>query len=174
MRLRSEVRVLLKCRSKGLSCPAVLAVRLREGVVYLQRVPGCTVAAFLKAATGNADEERVKSIAAEWGRYLSILHDKVNVIHGDLTTSNVMVNSDDDWQLTMIDFGLAQTTTNVEDRAVDLYVLERSVFANHADVADVFVSALLKSYAEGSKDCVTTLKRLEAVRLRGRKRTAFG
>jgi TP53 regulating kinase-like protein len=57
------------------------------------------------------------------------MHD-ADVVHGDLTTSNVIVRGTDS-QVVLIDFGLSSISTVVEDKAVDLYVLERAFISTH-------------------------------------------
>lgn len=95
------------------------------------------------------------------------------MVHGDLTTSNFMV--DDDNELFVLDFGLSYQSTDEEDFAVDLYVLERAMISTHANSESLFV-LLLKSYEDSFKDGKGELivKRLNAVRQRGRKKVAFG
>lgn len=61
---------------------------------------------------------------------MAALHDG-GVVHGDLTTSNLILRSPDS-ALVLIDFGLAYTTTLAEDKAVDLYVLERAITSAHS------------------------------------------
>jgi len=90
----------------------------------------------------------------------------------------------------MIDFGLAYTSTLVEDKAVDLYVLERAFTSTHPDSEPMFF-AVLEAYKKGmGKDWAAVERRLEdgecgllfcnpssfsfAVRLRGRKRSMVG
>uniref|UniRef100_A0A915P7D7 non-specific serine/threonine protein kinase n=1 Tax=Meloidogyne floridensis TaxID=298350 RepID=A0A915P7D7_9BILA len=53
------------------------------------------------------------------------------LIHGDLTTSNVLVKKkqDDNLNLIFIDLGLSQFSQKPE--AVDLYVLERAIKSAH-------------------------------------------
>lgn len=58
------------------------------------------------------------------------LHDG-GMIHGDLTTSNMIVRKADE-ALVLIDFGLATIATLPEDKAVDLYVLERAITSAHS------------------------------------------
>ena len=53
------------------------------------------------------------------------------MIHGDLTTSNMIVREADE-ALVLIDFGLATVATLPEDKAVDLYVLERAITSAHS------------------------------------------
>jgi TP53 regulating kinase-like protein len=57
---------------------------------------------------------------------IALLHAE-GIIHGDLTTSNIMVGS----ALYFIDFGLSYIRSNVEDFAVDLYVLEKAFLSTH-------------------------------------------
>ena len=79
-------------------------------------------------------------------------------------------------EIMLIDFGLAShSTQNLqdEDRAVDLYVLERAFAATHPAAEPLF-KEVLKAYGESFKGAKAVLKRLEDVRLRGRKRSMLG
>lgn len=73
----------------------------------------------------------------------------------------------------LIDFGLSQQTVQDEDKAVDLYVLERAFSATHPAAEGLF-KEVLRVYAGTSKGAKGVLKRLEDVRLRGRKRSMIG
>uniref|UniRef100_A0A915N4X3 non-specific serine/threonine protein kinase n=1 Tax=Meloidogyne javanica TaxID=6303 RepID=A0A915N4X3_MELJA len=55
------------------------------------------------------------------------------LIHGDLTTPNVLVKKkqNDNLDLIFIDFGLSKFSQKPEDKAVDLYVLERALTSAH-------------------------------------------
>lgn len=87
------------------------------------------------------------------------------MIHGDLTTSNMIYK---DGYIFLIDFGLSHVKNSIEDRAVDLYVLERAFISTHPQLEKLFGSVLI-AYNEEA-----VLKRLEVVRQRGRKKVAFG
>ena len=104
------------------------------------------------------------SIAAQIGIAIAKLHDD-DVVHGDLTTSNLMVHGAPDeeevvqWSTpahalwadafcarqVVIDFGLASSQPLPEDKAVDLYVLERAFISTHPNsqplVSTVFATA---------------------------------
>jgi TP53 regulating kinase-like protein len=67
------------------------------------------------------------SLATQIGEGIAKMHD-MNVIHGDLTTSNMISKTGDG--IYWIDFGLSCQSSNVEDKAVDLYVLERGNWPN--------------------------------------------
>jgi len=119
---------------------------------------------------------------------------KVGVVHGDLTTSNLMlrpkpdniiINGDDgaighdegeelrNGEIVLIDFGLSAQTMQDEDRAVDLYVLERAFGSTHPELEGEF-EEVLKAYRESYKEAEVVLKKLGEVRLRGRKRSMLG
>jgi Kae1-associated kinase Bud32 len=60
----------------------------------------------------------------------------VEVAHGDLTTSNLMLR-DEESSLVIIDFGLSYVSKLHEDKAVDLYVLERAFSSTHPQTEQV-------------------------------------
>jgi len=76
-------------------------------------------------------------------------------------------------QVVLIDFGLATQTIQDEDRAVDLYVLERAFAATHPAAEGLF-QEVLKVYGTSFKGAQRVLKRLEDVRMRGRKKSMIG
>lgn len=74
---------------------------------------------------------------------------------------------------TVIDFGLANTQPLPEDKAVDLYVMERAFNSTHIN-SEVLVAEVLRAYKACSRRADATFQKLAAVRLRGRKRTMVG
>lgn len=112
---------------------------------------------------------------------------KIGVVHGDLTTSNMMLGPSPgaaasghtdggdllDGEIVIIDLGLASGSVHEEERAVDLYVLERAFGSTHPR-AECLFSDLLDAYRESFKQAPTVLKKLEDVRMRGRKRSMLG
>lgn len=73
----------------------------------------------------------------------------------------------------LIDFGLTTASIQDEDKAVDLYVLERAFAATHPKAEWLF-REVLEAYAGSYKGGKGVVKRLEGVRLRGRKRSMLG
>jgi TP53 regulating kinase-like protein len=125
---------------------------------------------------GGENEEELKAkVAREIGKVIGILH-KNQIIHGDLTTSNFLILKDSEPAVVyFIDFGLSFSSNMLEDKAVDLYVLERALLSTHSEDAERIFEQILKAYAEAyDKDYDKVHERLEQVRLRGRKRTMVG
>ena len=116
----------------------------------------------------------MKSFFTLLGNYLAELHNG-NIIHGDLTSSNIMIDVDHH-KLKFIDFGLSSTSANIEDKAVDLYVFEKSLQCDQSEGNRVndLIETLYVGYIAKSDKLDAVIQRLQKVKLRGRKKIAFG
>lgn len=108
-------------------------------------------------------DENYEKWSKEIGRVLGILHSN-NIIHGDLTTSNMIVND----KLMLIDFGLSDFSTKAEDKAVDLHLLKRALDSKHYKISDKVFDIILQVYKKHYKDSKEILERLKKVKKRGR------
>jgi Kae1-associated kinase Bud32 len=104
-----------------------------------------------------------KNYCSQLGESIAIMHD-LDIIHGDLTTSNVIVRND---ECVLIDFGLSFVSQKIEDKAVDLHLLRRALESKHPEIWEKSFSVVLEAYKK-SKNATAVLKRLEAVEERGR------
>lgn len=207
-RIIQEARCMVKLIREGVSVPAVLSMDW-EGQggenggwggawLLMEWIDGPVVrvvleqweswmkknSASLDQSQLEQEEERVRGLLRRMGHALGGLH-KAGVVHGDLTTSNLMLrlpptSSDPgptgvsmEGEVVLIDFGLASQSAQDEDRAVDLYVLERAMGSTHPR-SEPFFEALVQGYRESYKGSTSALKRLADVRLRGRKRSMLG
>ncbi|KAI7460359.1 hypothetical protein KC351_g17294 [Hortaea werneckii] len=149
-------------------------------------------------------EDGVKELLGRIGTVVGRLH-AAGVVHGDLTTSNLMLRRDTGsggdegkgeqghgsdgedlrGEVVLSDFGLALQSTADEDRAVDLYVLERAFGSTHPREEHLFPEVItayqrtmnelggsVKGAKLGAGDVV--VRRLEDVRMRGRKKSMIG
>lgn len=125
--------------------------------------------------SNSCKEPELEWLAERMGQILAKMHDE-DVIHGDLTTSNMLLRSgleNEESDLVLIDFGLSYISALPEDKGVDLYVLEKAFLSTHPNTECLF-EKLLKSYAVSSNKSSVVIKKLEEVRLRGRKRSMVG
>ena len=111
--------------------------------------------------------ENVKDIidselAIEIGRYAARMHSK-NIIHGDLTTSNFILNKKLR-KLTVIDFGLSYYSERFEDKAVDIRLIKEIFMSANADQYEALYFNFLLGYKEVSGDAQLTSKILNTVR----------
>ncbi|CAH9078182.1 unnamed protein product [Cuscuta epithymum] len=171
-RLNAEARCMTKARRLGVATPVLYAVDPVLHSLTFEYVEGPSVKDILLGfGSRGIDEERMADIAFQIGYAIGKIHDG-GLIHGDLTTSNMLIRSGTN-QLVLIDFGLSFTSTLPEDKAVDLYVLERALLSMHSSCGNV-MDRTLAAYRKSSKQWSSTLNKLAQVRQRGRKRTMIG
>jgi TP53 regulating kinase and related kinases len=172
-RLVQESRCIMKARRSGVATPCLYQVDLSKGWIIMERVIGSTVKEVVKE---YGVCERTLNLAALIGETVAKLHD-ADIVHGDLTTSNMMtrVNERGESQndLVLIDFGLAFSRPSIEDKAVDLYVLERAFESTHPNTEDL-VRRIIEKYRQTCRKQGLVLQKLGEVRQRGRKRDMCG
>jgi len=117
---------------------------------------------------------KMENLAVKVAETLAKMH-KNNIIHGDLTTSNMMlVEPVEESDITVIDLGLSSFSESVEDKAVDLNVMERAILATHPNTGG-FVDRLWEVYgARNGKQSRNVIRKLDEVRMRGRKKLCLG
>ncbi len=99
------------------------------------------------------------------GKNLTVMHD-LGIIHGDLTTSNMICSGNDCEKLYLIDFGLSFFSQKIEDKAVDIHLFKQALESKHFRVFDEAYRYFIDGY--NPKDKREVLKRLSEVELRGR------
>eukprot|EP00160_Parvularia_atlantis_P005029 Unigene14286_Nuclearia_a/m.43110 Unigene14286_Nuclearia_a/g.43110 ORF Unigene14286_Nuclearia_a/g.43110 Unigene14286_Nuclearia_a/m.43110 type:complete len:231 (-) Unigene14286_Nuclearia_a:63-755(-) len=175
-RTREEARSLQRCQRAGIRVPTVYAVDLANHTIYMEHIDAPSVKAHLQRHNTGAQAYGVPlgPLAARIGAGLARLHD-LNLVHGDLTTSNLLhVRADGgDFDVVFIDFGLSYQSTLSEDKAVDLYVLERALSSTHPATEQLW-QQIVEHYGRLSKNGAAVLSKLDEVRRRGRKRTMVG
>ncbi|KAI8054257.1 kinase-like domain-containing protein [Syncephalis plumigaleata] len=171
-RVVQEARLLQRCRRAGVNAPAVYYVDQKNSTIYMEYIDTITIRDHLNTTSPNKDE--VSSLARIIGQQLAKMH-AADVVHGDLTTSNMMLSKKEPLKIVMIDFGLSYTSTLAEDKAVDLYVLERAFLSTHPNSEAMF-QEILDAYKTTShrNHAQQVMHKLEEVRLRGRKRSMLG
>lgn len=184
-RILAEARVLVKCKKEGVCVPSVFALDWEAGWLVSEWIDGPTVKEAIRKRD-FAQEEELKDLMSRIGHTVGRLH-QAGVIHGDLTTSNMMLrqapvenvgstetpHSSLRGEIVLLDFGLATQSIQDEDRAVDLYVLERAFGSTHPKEESLF-DEVLKAYGTSYKGAKIALRRLEDVRMRGRKKSMLG
>jgi TP53 regulating kinase-like protein len=194
----------------GISVPSFIAVDPRLGLIWMENVDGPSLKEWIWATETELEEqlcedgedgqskkrlEIIKPLLLSVGSEIAKLH-FLDTVHGDLTTSNLLLRDGSRLggegatgshqlmvpQPVIIDFGLAQQSTLPEDKAVDLYVLERAFISTHPIHSGEYVEWVLEGYVagfgRGKKTAVfkvnEIMRKLDAVRLRGRKRSMVG
>ncbi|XP_071329202.1 EKC/KEOPS complex subunit TP53RK [Trachinotus anak] len=175
-----EVRSILRCRRAGIPAPVVYFVDYTSHCIFLEEVVGSLTVRDHITSMQQSDpcqdrDQELERLAQRVGQILAKMHDE-DVIHGDLTTSNMLLRrgpEDQESDLVLIDFGLSYISALPEDKSVDLYVLEKAFLSTHPNTEALF-QELLRSYTAASSKSSAVIKKLDEVRLRGRKRSMVG
>ncbi len=159
-RTRREAKVLQRLEEMEFPAPHLQEFSDKRMSITMDFIPGKKLRdVFLEG--GNYQQ-----LAQEFGQKVGRLHVE-DIIHGDLTTSNMIVHQLTG-ELNFIDFGLSSFSEKIEDKAVDLFLLDRSLESKHY----LFYPEIFDRVIEGSKktnpEAEDVLKRFEAVCKRGR------
>jgi len=182
-RMRAESKGISRCSAAGIHTPKILHMDLAERKIYMEYLERSITAKLYindvlpQIADVAERTTKLTELGVRIGATVGKMHAN-NIIHGDLTTSNILLNpkTDDfnEYDLVMIDFGLANYGQSSEQKGVDLYVLERALLSTHSGVPTLFAT-ILGAYKQANGNSWTeTIKKFDEIRARGRKRTMVG
>jgi TP53 regulating kinase and related kinases len=155
---RREVKLLGKAASL-VPVPKVIDSCDKEMKIKMEFIEG----EKLRDVVEKVNSKERKQMFFRVGKKIAKLHN-AHIIHGDLTTSNLIVKD----KIYFIDFGLGFVSTKVEDKAVDLHLIERALHSKHYKHAEECFEAVVKGYRKESKEFDKIWKRFEKVSSRGR------
>ena len=153
-RTRKEAKILEKLNGIGISAPKLLNTDDKTMKIEMSFIDGEKVRDIL---------HKKPELAREIGKLVGKLHQN-DIIHSDLTTSNMIFND----KLHLIDFGLSFVSQKVEDKAVDLHLLDRALESKHHDIYKECMQKVTEGYKETYSDAQSVLDRLSIVQKRGR------
>ncbi len=159
-RTKAETKLLTKS-SKIINSP--LPENSRElNIIRMPYISGEKISESLNNFPLRKQIEIIKNI----GKSVSLLH-KSDLIHGDLTTSNMILK---DKGIFIIDFGLGYISKKIEDKAVDLHLLKQALEAKHFQNWKVLFEQFQDSYSKEYPESKKIFERMVAIEKRGRYR----
>ena len=199
-RMLNESKNIARASKLGINVPTLYFVDLIERKIYMEYLENsCQLKVILQEIYSKDDISQYKSlidkISNDLGNMISNLHSG-DLIHGDLTPSNIILKVKEDTNsellnnakeiilenknydyMYLIDFGLSSvalsTTSGIEDKAVDLYVLKRAIISSNPKSEDLFEKAM-NIYQKNCKNGKEIIERYKKVEMRGRKKLCFG
>ncbi len=158
-RMKHEVKLLNDAKSCGVITPLIYDIDKKENSIVIENIDGI----ILKYVFDEAEVPEILLFCEKIGENVAKLHN-CGIIHGDLTTSNMISRGDD---VVFIDFGLGKISDLVEDKGVDLVVFKKALYGIHYDIADECFQSILKGYMIAS-DYDKILAKIENIEGRGR------
>jgi Kae1-associated kinase Bud32 len=146
-----EGNLLRAARQLGINTPLVFSVEKGKSEILMQFIEGPRVKDIL-------NKKNLK-ICRQIGSAIALMHES-NLIHGDLTTSNILL---DGKKLFFIDFGLGYRSNKLEDKAVDLLVFKKTFEATHCRLMPKGWEMIIRGYlkAGGPDGVVKQMQKVE-------------
>jgi Kae1-associated kinase Bud32 len=156
----SELRLLQTAREIGVNTPYVLNVDKETWTITMMKLQGKSIKYFM-------DDDNLEQYFIKIGTAIGMLHN-AGIIHGDLTTSNIILQDEEIW---LIDFGLGFVSSHVENLAVDVLVLKHILESSHPLQSERAFSGFLQGYEKENQKYKQIMKRMNSVELRVRYRS---
>lgn len=155
-RTRREAKVFERLEKIGFPIPRIISFSDRTMKIEMELIDGEKLRDIL-------NEKNCIRLCNEVGEKVGTLH-KNSIIHGDLTTSNMILKE----KIYFIDFGLSFFSEKTEDKAVDLHLLRQALESKHHEIWKRCFNSAIKGYKKAEPNSTEILKRLEKVEERGR------
>lgn len=148
-----EANFISTAKSTGVRSPFVQFVDPVNAEIIMEFVQGDNVRDVLSP-----------DLCHEMGCYAAMLHAS-NIIHGDLTTSNFIINK----KLVLLDFGLSYYSERTEDKATDIRLIKEVFSSAHISIKKAF-PRFVEGYASiaGKKSTDHILENVKEIEQRGR------
>ena len=165
----TEARLLREARRAGVLTPQIIDVE--NTTIKMEFIDGEKVKDIL-------NEKNCAAVCGQIGQSIALLH-SYDIIHGDLTTSNMIITKGKDnssgvaendqlLSLWFIDFGLGFISQRSEDKATDLYLLHEALESTHFELLEKAWALVLEAYKTHYQGNEKVIKALSGVEKRGR------
>jgi len=156
-RIVLETNMLVNAK-EAVKTPHIFDVDLERKSILMEFIEGDKVKdLFLR-------EGWIQRVSKKIGESVARLH-SINIIHGDLTTSNMILG--DGGEIYFIDFGLASKSDKTEDKAMDLVVFKKMLNSTHYKYFSEIWSAFLDGYS-GYKKSGEIVRKITEIEKRAR------
>jgi TP53 regulating kinase-like protein len=158
-----EPNIIHAAKEAGVSTPTILMVDVDEANIVMEFVEGKQV----KEVLDSLSSEQRLSLCEVIGKMIGRLH-KNGIIHGDLTTSNMILTPYG--KVVFVDFGLSERSVELEPKGVDLHLMKRTLNSTHYKYAKACFGAIFRGYAEavGSEEAKKVRLKIRDIEKRGR------
>jgi TP53 regulating kinase-like protein len=158
-----EPRLMHEAKKAGVPTPIIFLVNVKEATIIMQFIEGKLVKHLLE----NVSESQRLNLCIKMGKSIGRLHSS-GIIHGDLTTSNMIQTSQG--KVFFVDFGLGEKSKELEARGVDLHLMKRALQSTHFRFAKECFNTVVKGYSEilDAGTVKNVLAKIKQIERRGR------
>jgi TP53 regulating kinase-like protein len=158
-----EPQLMHEAKRAGVPTPTIFLVDLENAEITMEYIEGKQVKQLMDVVFKT---ERLE-LCLQIGRLIGELHSH-GLVHGDLTTSNMILNTEG--RIFFVDFGLGDRSTELEAQGVDIHLFKRALQSTHFRVAEECFNFVLKGYStvHGKDATVAVLEKVREIEKRGR------
>lgn len=158
-----EPQLIHEAKCAGVSTPLIYMVNVEEASIVMEYIEGPQI----KKLLNTTNREKREILCNEIGKSVARLHN-YGLIHGDLTTSNMIKSFQD--KIVFVDFGLGEKNGELEAKGVDLHLLKRSMQSTHYRFWEQCFQNILKGYTSvlGVKISEKVYEKIKEIEKRGR------
>jgi len=158
-----EPQLMHEAKKAGVPTPTIFLVDTKNATITMEFVEGKQV----KQLLGSIQKEERQELCVKIGELIGKLHAH-GLIHGDLTTSNMILNSEG--KVFLVDFGLGEKTMELEARGVDLHLMKRALQSTHYQFAEECFESVMRGYSAvlGAEEAGKVLGKIREIERRGR------
>jgi len=162
-RTAHEPQLMHEAKKAGVPTPTIFLVDVKNAAITMEFVEGKQV----KQLLGKISKRKRKELCVEIGESIGKMH-KHGLIHGDLTTSNMILGVEG--KIFLVDFGLGEKNAELEARGVDLHLMKHALQSTHYQFAEECFEAVLKGYSAvlGVEEAGKVLEKIVEIERRGR------
>jgi TP53 regulating kinase-like protein len=158
-----EPQLIHRAKEAGVPTPTIFLIDTVDTNIIMEYIEGKQVKRILNDLSSS---ERF-SLCRHVGMLIGRLHNH-GIIHGDLTTSNMILTSNG--KVFFVDFGLGEQSDELEVKGVDLHLMKRALQSTHYKYAKECFDAVFEGYAEtvGRVPAKSVLEKIQEIEKRGR------
>jgi TP53 regulating kinase and related kinases len=158
-----EPQLMHEAKLAGVPTPTILLVDVENASIVMEYIEGKQVKQLIEDSTGSQRQD----LCIQIGHLIGKLHCH-GLVHGDLTTSNIIVAKID--KIFLIDFGLGDRSEELEAQGVDLHLLRQALQSTHFKHAEECFTAFMRGYSDvvGLEATATVLDKIKEIEKRGR------
>ncbi|MEM3373944.1 MAG: KEOPS complex kinase/ATPase Bud32 [Candidatus Woesearchaeota archaeon] len=157
-RTKREAKILEKLK---INHPKLINLKDNETTIEMEFIEGKKIKDIFEKNKIFTNE-----LSKEIGKLIAEMHNQ-NIIHGDLTTSNMIYNEKEK-KIYFIDFGLSFFSEKIEDKAVDLHLLKQALESKHSKIYNHTFKLILDEYKKKANKANEIINRFKKVEMRGR------
>jgi TP53 regulating kinase-like protein len=162
-RTTHEPQLMHEAKRAGVPTPTIFRVDMKDAAITMEFVEGKQVKQVL---AGVSKKERLE-LCTKIGELIGKMH-KHGVIHGDLTTSNMILSGEG--KIFLVDFGLGEKNNELEARGVDLHLMKRALQSTHYQFAEECFKSVMAGYSGvvGVGEAEKVFEKIREIERRGR------